>query len=79
MSPSRSGSTLGTMSGGRASKSSAEDVSSATRKVDLAYYEKELIRLQVELVKQQEYIRARGLRSSSSSRAGRRCAQRSAE
>ena len=28
----------------------------------LAYYEKELIRLQVELVKQQEYIRARGLR-----------------
>ena len=50
------------MAGDRASKSSAEEVSSATRKVDLAYYEKELTRLQVELVKQQEYIRARGLR-----------------
>ena len=31
-------------------------------KVDTAYYEKELARLQVELVKQQECIRARGLR-----------------
>jgi polyphosphate kinase 2 len=39
-----------------------EEVSGATRKVDLAYYEKELARLQVELVKQQEYIRAQGLR-----------------
>ena len=50
------------MAGARASKSSVEEVSSATRKVDLVYYENELARLQVELVKQQEYIRARGLR-----------------
>jgi polyphosphate kinase 2 len=39
-----------------------EEASRVTRKVDLDYYEKELTRLQVELVKQQEYIRARGLR-----------------
>jgi polyphosphate kinase 2 len=50
------------MAGARVSKSSVEAVSSATRKVDVVYYEKELARLQVELVKQQEYIRARGLR-----------------
>jgi polyphosphate kinase 2 len=50
------------MAGARVSKSSVEAVSSATRKVDLVYYENELARLQVELVKQQEYIRARGLR-----------------
>ena len=34
----------------------------ASVKVDQAYYDKELARLQVELVKQQEYIRAKGLR-----------------
>jgi polyphosphate kinase 2 len=39
-----------------------EEAAQSTRKVDRAYYEKELARLQVELVKQQEYIRARGLR-----------------
>jgi polyphosphate kinase 2 len=50
------------MAGGRAAKLSVEVASPSTRKVDLAYYEKELARLQVELVKQQEYIRARGLR-----------------
>ena len=41
---------------------SVEEAPHAIRKVDDAYYEKELARLQVELVKQQEYIRARGLR-----------------
>src|SRR3954454_11594404 len=50
------------MAGGRESKSSMEEASGATRKVDLPYYEKELTRLQVELVKQQEYIRAQRLR-----------------
>ena len=50
------------MAGGRGSKLSVEEAPQSTRKVDLAYYEKELARLQVELVKQQEYIRARGLR-----------------
>src|SRR4051812_29581127 len=50
------------MAGGQGSKSSVEEAPQSTRKVDLAYYEKELARLQVELVKQQEYIRARGLR-----------------
>jgi polyphosphate kinase len=44
------------------SKASLEDAPRTARKVDAAYYEKELARLQVELVKQQEYIRARGLR-----------------
>ncbi len=41
---------------------SVEDTPASTRKVDTAYYEKELARLQVELVKQQEYIRATGRR-----------------
>jgi polyphosphate kinase 2 len=50
------------MAGGRASKLSMEEAPQSTRKVDLGYYEKELARLQIELVKQQEYIRARGLR-----------------
>jgi polyphosphate kinase 2 len=50
------------MAAGRGSKLSMEEAPQSTRKVDLAYYEKELARLQVELVKQQEYIRARGLR-----------------
>jgi polyphosphate kinase 2 len=44
------------------STSSIEEAPSSTKKVDNAYYEKELARLQVELVKQQEYIRAEGLR-----------------
>src|SRR4051795_3672885 len=50
------------MAGGQGSKSSLEEAPQSTRKVALAYYEKELARLQVELVKQQEYIRAQGLR-----------------
>src|ERR671912_2402210 len=41
---------------------SVEETPSPRRKVDNAYYEKEMARLQVELVKQQEYIRAKGLR-----------------
>ncbi|MGY1745672.1 polyphosphate kinase 2 [Blastococcus sp. SYSU D00695] len=41
---------------------SVEVAPRSTAKVDNAFYEKELARLQVELVKQQEYIRARGLR-----------------
>ncbi len=44
------------------SASSIEEAPSSTKKVDNAYYEKEVARLQVELVKQQEYIRAQGLR-----------------
>src|SRR6476661_6159675 len=50
------------MAGGRGSKLSMEEAAQSPRKVDRAYYEKELARLQVELVKQQEYIRARGLK-----------------
>jgi hypothetical protein len=50
------------MGGAGGSTSSGEEVPQSTRKVDLAYYEKEPARLQVEPVKQQEYIRARGLR-----------------
>jgi polyphosphate kinase len=42
--------------------SSLEESPQSTRKVDSAYYDKEVARLQVELVKQQEYIRARGHR-----------------
>ena len=41
---------------------SVEETPRRRRKVDTAYYEKELARLQVELVKQQEYIRAKGLK-----------------
>ena len=41
---------------------SVEDTPASARKVDNAYYEKEMARLQVELVKQQEYIRAKGLK-----------------
>ena len=41
---------------------SVEEAPQATGKVDTAWYEKEVARLQVELVKQQEYIRAQGLR-----------------
>ncbi len=43
-------------------KQSAEAAPEPTRKVDNKYYEKELARLEVELVKQQEFIRARGLK-----------------
>ena len=42
--------------------SSVEEAPQATGKVDTAWYEREVARLQVELVKQQEYIRAQGLR-----------------
>ncbi len=42
--------------------SSVEEVPASTAKVDKKYYEKEIARLQVELVKQQEYIRAQGLK-----------------
>ena len=40
--------------------SSVEEAPSSTAKVPNKYYEKELARLQVELVKQQEHIRAKG-------------------
>jgi polyphosphate kinase len=42
--------------------SSVEEVPSSTAKVKKKYYEKELERLQVELVKQQEHVRAHGLK-----------------
>ena len=41
---------------------SVEEVPASTAKVDKKYYEKQLERLQVELVKQQEHIRAQGLK-----------------
>ncbi|MDQ3104138.1 MAG: polyphosphate kinase 2 [Actinomycetota bacterium] len=44
------------------SKSSVEEAPQSTAKVGNSYYDKEVARLQVELVKQQEYIRARGLK-----------------
>ena len=43
-------------------KASVEEVPRPTSRLSTKYYEQELTRLQVELVKQQEYIRARGLR-----------------
>jgi polyphosphate kinase len=46
----------------RASTPSQDEPPQSKRKVDSGYYEKELARLQVELVKQQEYVRAAGLR-----------------
>jgi polyphosphate kinase 2 len=46
----------------RATGTSLEEAPQSTGKVDTAWYEREVARLQVELVKQQEYIRARGLR-----------------
>ena len=49
-----------TTNGGR--ELSLEEAPRATAKVDGAYYEAELARLGVELVKQQEWIRASGLR-----------------
>jgi len=42
---------------------SVEEAPESIAKVDKKYYERELARLQVELVKQQEHIRARGLRA----------------
>src|SRR4051794_39550891 len=50
------------MASARGSTPSVAEAPQPNRKVDLAYYEKELARLQIELVKQQEFIRARGLR-----------------
>jgi polyphosphate kinase len=44
------------------SPSPEEQPPQSARKVDSGYYEKELARLEVELVKQQEYVRAMGLR-----------------
>src|SRR4051812_39874161 len=44
------------------SELSVEEAPQSVVKVDQQYYDRELARLQVELVKQQEYIRARGLR-----------------
>jgi polyphosphate kinase len=49
------------MATGRA-KLSVEEAPQSVGKIDNKYYERELARLQVELVKQQEYIRAQGLR-----------------
>ncbi|CAN5382426.1 polyphosphate kinase 2 [soil metagenome] len=46
----------------RSSASSVEEAPQSTQKVDSAYYDREVARLQVELVKQQEYIRAQGLK-----------------
>jgi polyphosphate kinase 2 len=43
-------------------KASVEESPRSTSRVSTKYYERELVRLQVELVKQQEFIRARGLR-----------------
>ena len=44
------------------SSESVEEAPQSVVKVDQKYYDRELARLQVELVKQQEYIRDRGLR-----------------
>jgi polyphosphate kinase 2 len=44
------------------SELSVEEAPQSIARVEEKYYERELARLQVELVKQQEYIRARGLR-----------------
>jgi polyphosphate kinase len=52
---------LGAMARGR-SALSVEEAPQSLAKVDKKYYELELARLQVELVKQQEYIRAHGLK-----------------
>jgi polyphosphate kinase len=41
---------------------SVEEAPQSTARVSTKYYERELVRLQVELVKQQEFIRAKGLR-----------------
>ncbi len=44
-------------------KASVEESPRSTARVSTKYYERELVRLQVELVKQQEFIRAQGLRA----------------
>ncbi len=41
---------------------SVEEAPRSSGKVDVEYYERELARLQIELVKQQEFVRARGLK-----------------
>jgi polyphosphate kinase 2 (PPK2 family) len=41
---------------------SVEEAPQSTAKVSTKYYEHELARLQIELVRQQEYIRAHGLK-----------------
>jgi len=51
------------MAGAGGSTPSVEEAPRSIRKVDLAYYEKDLARLQGEPVNQQEYIRARGFGS----------------
>jgi len=45
-----------------AAEPAEDDAKPTKKKVDNKYYEKELARLEVELVKQQEYIRAHGLK-----------------
>ena len=50
------------MTNARSESASVEETPQSTKKVDAKYYEKELARLEVELVKQQEFIRARGLK-----------------
>jgi polyphosphate kinase 2 len=50
------------MSAPGTSSTSVEEAAPAAAKVDPKTYEKEMARLQVELVKQQEFVRARGLR-----------------
>src|SRR3954451_20168083 len=62
LSPCRRRSILRMMAGTRESKPPFDEAPRSSGKVDVGYYEKELARLQVELVKQQEYIRAKGLR-----------------
>ncbi len=56
------GSMLRCMSSGKKSGTSVEEAPQSTGKVDTKWYEREVARLQVELVKQQEFIRAEGLR-----------------
>ena len=50
------------MTNARSESASVEETPQSTKKVDAKYYEKQLARLEVELVKQQEFIRARGLK-----------------
>jgi polyphosphate kinase len=56
------GTTLAPMTPPSGHKAHADAADPTSRPVDSAYYERELARLQVELVKQQEYIRANRLR-----------------
>jgi len=50
------------MTNARSESASVEETPQSTKKVDAKYYEKQLARLEVELVKQQEFIRARGFK-----------------